>query len=86
MWCEVNMLPQFLCLFGARVSHKRPDMAASLHSSVAHRGHKLHTAVVSVRQSAQSSVINTCSSLRGSDSWFSFRCFFFLFVCFYDIN
>lgn len=52
VWCEVNMLPQFLCLFGARVSHKRPDMAAGLHSSVAHRGLRLHTAVVSVGQSA----------------------------------
>lgn len=31
------MLPQFLCLFGARVSDKRPDMAAvaGLHSFVA---------------------------------------------------
>lgn len=41
------MLPQFLCLFGARVPHKRPDMAAAgLHSFVAQRGHKLPAGVV----------------------------------------
>lgn len=58
------MLPQFLCLFGARVSHKRPDMAAAgLHSSVAQRGHKLPTGVVFAGQSARSSVINICSDL-----------------------
>lgn len=58
------MLPQFRCLFGARVSHKRPDMAAAgLHSFVAQRGHKLPTGVVFAGQSARSSVINTCSDL-----------------------
>lgn len=36
------MLPQFVCLFGALVSHRRPDMAAAgLHSFLAQRGHKL---------------------------------------------
>lgn len=33
------MLPQFFCLFGARVSYKRPDTAAAgLHSFAAQRG------------------------------------------------
>lgn len=29
---DLNTLPQFLCLFGARVSDSRPGMAAALHS------------------------------------------------------
>lgn len=42
------MLPQFLYLFDAWVSDKRPDMAAAgLHSFVA-RVHKLPTGVVFV--------------------------------------
>lgn len=47
------MLPQFLCLFGARVPHKRPDMAAAgLHSFVAQRGHRLPTGAVCAGHSA----------------------------------
>lgn len=62
VWVQHVSVPQFLCLFGARVSHKRPDMAAAgLHSSVAQREHKLPTGVVFAGQSAISPVINTCS-------------------------